>query len=182
MGLGLRVLNAWIPFQGLCLGLFLVIGALQAAMKATFSCQQQLGVAVAVWGHYTQVQVQSSVLCPNDPRLKACPGNVRLNSVFIVFCLFKCGSCWKMLLCGMCVQTQQCSFFCLLFRHLSLCLFFLLLLCLYFFFFFPSYFISSIKSYLACECAGAYCAQRAAAQRIPEAILFPLPSTTRLAR
>lgn len=124
MGLGLRLLNAWIPFQGLCLGLFSVIGALQDAVKATFSCQQQLGAAVAVWGHYTQVQVQASMLCPNDPQLKACPGNVRQNSVFIVFCLFKCGSCWKMLLCGMCVQTQQCSFFCLLFHHLSLCLFF----------------------------------------------------------
>lgn len=121
MGLGLRVLNAWIPFQGLCIGIFLVIGAPQAAVDATFSCQQQLRVAIAVWGRYAEVQVQASMLCPNDPWLKAC-SDVRQNSVF-VFCLFKCGSCWKMLLCGMCVQTQQCSFFCLLFHHLSLCLF-----------------------------------------------------------
>lgn len=121
-------------------------------------CQQELRILVAVWSHYAEVQVLASTLCCNDPWLKACPGDVRQNLVVIVFCLFKRGSCWKMLLCRICVQAQQCSFFCLLFHHLSFCLF--VCCCawwfvVFFFFFLPLYFISSIKSYVPCECAGA---------------------------
>lgn len=85
---------------------FLAITALTAAAELRL-CQPQLRVSEAVWGHYAEVQGLGNTLCRNDFRLKVCSGAVRQNLAFIVFCLFKHGSCWKMLLC---VQAQQCSF------------------------------------------------------------------------
>lgn len=146
-------------------------------------CQLQLRVLIAVWGHYVEVQVLASVLRCNDPRLKTCPGDVRQNLKSVLFSAFLNVEAAGRCCCVGCVSRHNSVAFsaCFSITSVSASLF-AVVVSLFVLLSSPPYFISSIKSYLAHECTGAYCAWRAAAQRIPETILFPLAGASRLAR
>lgn len=148
MAPGLGVLGAVADPLSRCVHV-LVITALTADVELRL-WQPQLRASEAVWGHYAEVQGLGNVQCCNNLWLKVCSGAVRRNLAFIGFCLFDCGSCWKMLLCGLCVQAQQCSFS---ITSVSACLFAAVVPVV---FFFPSlsYFISTIKKLFSLQARG----------------------------